>query len=91
MTEDQAKTKWCPFIQFATISGKGIAGVGTNRNEASSGDAELNTKCIGSACMAWRWVKTDTDYEFGTADNEGKMKVLQSPITKYGYCGLAGK
>jgi len=47
--------------------------------------------CIGSQCMAWRWIKIDRDYKFGPADDEGKMKVLSSPITEYGYCGLAGK
>ena len=43
MTEDEAKTKWCPFTKIAAL--EGTSDVGLPR-------AAL---CIGSACMAWRW------------------------------------
>lgn len=37
--------------------------------------------CVASACMAWRWTRTNID------DGEGGTK----PSTDtYGYCGLAG-
>ena len=54
MTEDQAKTKWCPFYR-ATEKGM------DNRLSVRNGAGEAC--CIGAACMAWRWDRslTDTD------------------------------
>lgn len=49
MTEDEAKTKWCPFVRFA-----GDEGIVSNRPVVTENDITL---CIGSACMAWRIVK----------------------------------
>lgn len=55
MTEDEAKTKWCPF---AIASGKRFA-----INRAPEGEINNSCKCLGTACMAWRW-----DYdEYGDA------------------------
>lgn len=42
--------------------------------------------CIGSECMAWRWVEThikDPEWPEGT-------RLIASSDT-HGYCGLAGK
>ena len=44
MTEQEAKTKWCPLAR-----GKG----GVNRADAGE-NTLLYGNCIGSACMAWR-------------------------------------
>jgi hypothetical protein len=42
----------------------------------------LKDPCIGSRCMAWRWVETNV------SDGRGGLK----PSTDtHGYCGLAGK
>lgn len=81
MIEQEAKKCWCPYAKSRVIT------MGLEIVEFGKPDVT----CVGSACMAWRWVKTDSDYKFGPADDEGKIKVLDSPITKYGYCGLAGK
>jgi hypothetical protein len=53
MTEDEAKTKWCPFTRVMNINGQG----GGNRWDKSGAPAHSpnNSLCIGSACMAWRW------------------------------------
>lgn len=64
MTEDEAKTKWCPFARVVD-SARGTDGEGA--------------RCIGSACMAWRWLTSPevvAAYPGSVAD---------------GYCGLAGR
>jgi hypothetical protein len=47
MTEDEAKTKWCPFARIAD----GEPSVAVNRPEPY-GDVP---HCLASFCMAWRW------------------------------------
>lgn len=52
MTEDEAKTKWCPHaLELDTYSET----VAHNRFT----DGEPVSKCIGSECMAWRKTKLD--------------------------------
>ena len=47
MTEDEARTKWCPHAR--------IEGDGRNM-EIVNGHTVPAVFCIGSACMAWRTV-----------------------------------
>lgn len=56
LTEEEAKTKWCPMARNAgvTFRDTGMA-VSVNRDCAEHHGAE-NCNCIGSACAAWRWV-----------------------------------
>jgi hypothetical protein len=70
MTEDEAKTKWCPKFQVATSGGDVSSTFETDnrprewiRDSGQEGPAayvptnKFNASCccIGSACMAWRW------------------------------------
>ncbi len=52
-TEDEAKTKWCPFVRTGLT-----AGMAVNRHVADAPKARDGvydeTRCIGSQCMAWR-------------------------------------
>lgn len=87
MTEDDAKTKWCPFVRvLVSDPGAGLAPAAYNRvctSEGNSGVDESNN-CIGSACMAWRNITEKSSS--GTARNLFiKYEVVG------GYCGLAGK
>ena len=71
MTEDEAKTKWCPFSERA------------NKND----------HCLGSECMAWRWIvdSPDSGYFADGTSIEGDA-CLTSELSAYGgYCGLSGK
>jgi hypothetical protein len=45
MTEEQARTKWCPMVRFQHQ-------LGTNRDACFD---HAGTHCIGSDCMMWRW------------------------------------
>jgi hypothetical protein len=82
MTEEEAKTKWCPHVRYM---GSNLQECGANRWKqilpVEEPDAlnPVACRCIGSACMAWRWIGD----EF--------MDALDSSKAPRGYCGLAGK
>lgn len=86
MTEEEAKTKWCPF---ARVAKRDIPGRSYNRwaDDWSPAGAVDGAKCVGSACMAWRnfppeeWGKDEPPYH--------PSNVGIQPTD--GYCGLAGK
>lgn len=85
MTEDEAKTKWCPFVRMAvgTVAEDGesnvpLVGATPNRFvDRNSGrwSYPKGAACIGSACMAWR------DAPLNRQPNVGRA----------GYCGLSGR
>ena len=65
MTEAEAKKKWCPMVRF-------------ERDLVNRSDPHvLSAKCIGSACMLWRW-----DIVPEEIDGDKNWD---------GHCGLAGK
>lgn len=89
MTEDEAKTKWCPHVQITDMDGL----EGDNR-----GDGGGSYKCLGSDCMVWRFSNEklghDLKYQISNHGDElGRKRHAQflriDPI--HGYCGLAGK
>ena len=91
MTEDEAKTKWCPFYQVATSGGDTSTFETDNRPPEHelrenvwhpTGKVHEQCRCIGSACMAWRW-----EMEYVTIEGTNKFEL--SKVN--GHCGLAGK
>jgi hypothetical protein len=46
MTEDEAKTKWCPMRRITRIG---------NIKIDNTDGKEFTLNCIGSACMMWRF------------------------------------
>ncbi len=79
MTEDEAKTKWCPVARVV-MDGSDNKVVGPfNRDhwitDETLEDTINRSCCIASACMAWRTFR-------GSSIN---------PDATGGYCGLAGK
>jgi len=83
MTEDEARTKWCPFARVLSSLSNGhvvIAAAAGNRANGLTGGG-LNpsaARCIASDCMAWRW------HDGGTS--EGGRDLSRT----FGRCGLAG-
>lgn len=73
MTEDEAKTKYCPFIL-----------AGSNRFDYKNSHSEF-VKCKTSECMMWKWDRGQVHFE-GTDDNKIKID-FDNPDN--GYCGLA--
>lgn len=76
MTEEEAKLCWCPFVRFTSTPSDDFV---PNRSEKSTD----STRCIASACMAWRW-ETET-YEQRHTSMPGKRR-----SATVGFCGLAG-
>jgi len=75
VTEDEAKTKWCPFARVGTSAYTGYPAV--NRDVEGGARTEEASRCVGSACMAWR---------LQNRDSAG----FPIPSERAGYCGLAG-
>lgn len=92
MTQDEAKKRWCPFarvVLYSSNEGSGAPSAGNRCVMTSDLDAALNgaTKCIGSACMAWRW-----QYFFMSLPEENRPHDWKTfAAAEEGYCGLAGK
>ena len=93
MTEDEAKTKWCPHVRIACglieEGGKVLPDLPTfNRVALPSGPAVFPkaATCVGSKCMAWREtspVKASMDL----GPSSGRLPATPAR----GYCGLSGK
>jgi hypothetical protein len=85
MTEEEARTKWCPYARvIMDWSEKHPVAGPFNRDRliADSGNEEDHISqalCIGSACMAWR------------CDRPEDWSAEMWTPTAHGYCGLAGK
>ena len=82
MTEDEAKTKWCPYQEIrlnmmASTLGNLIKMYPKDGARIASG-ANENRDCIASGCMMWR--KRIKSYGG-----------LSEAMDDEGYCGLAGK
>lgn len=77
LKEEDVLDKWCPYSRRYHSSGS------YNRSQNIQ-DIPEGTRCVGSRCMAWRWVQDP----LVTFVANGKPTTT---ISEYGYCGLAGK
>jgi len=78
MTEEEAKTKWCPFVRAVSVdSGHSAANRIALPKEAVA--LPVSARCIASACMAWRMKPVPTP------GGEGRLSRVE------GFCGLAGQ
>ena len=78
MTEDQAKTKWCPMAR----SVPNAVGYSSGNRFDGQNPEFLECKCIASDCMMWAKAT-----EIFHIDDDGKETVI--PKKKSGRCGLA--
>lgn len=76
MTEDEAKTKRCPY-------GSSFDGSNSGR---STMDGNLLSRCVASSCMAWRR-NVIPDFRGARTAEQERMGVGEDG---HGYCGLAG-
>lgn len=84
LTEEEARTKWCPHARQDD-------NVGIFRNALHD---DNGFACIASECMAWRWrveVEYPTAYHNLYSVGGGVMEKPKRTQLKTGYCGLAGR
>lgn len=76
MTEDEAKTKWCPHAVASHTDPR----AGFHADDPDGMRRQF--PCIASACMAWRGENESGTSRAGTG--------WSRPKDGHGYCGLAG-
>lgn len=83
MTEDEARTKWCPMVRTGLVAGMAV-NHHVGRDGLHAGDVHDETRCVASECMMWRWAAKST--------MKGPPSAMASVDQKdwKGYCGLAG-
>ena len=57
MTEEEAKTKWCPMVR-GTYSNRYVSEIGFSKDQA----------CLASGCALWRW--ENTSFVKGTEEDK---------------------
>lgn len=92
ITEAEATLKWCPMVRYA-IGPEETALAAVNRNSALSPTLRQteHARCIGSACMSWRW--THIVDPAWVQPRTGPAALMPGPTVQSdrGYCGLGGK
>lgn len=87
MTEDEAKTKWCPFARRLFDWNEETS---YNRRK----DDTPGSLCIASACMAWRWFDDIEDGKLHRythkSEHGSSAEILKDVSLRRGFCGLAG-
>lgn len=95
LTEEEAKTRWCPFVRMSN-------GPDGSWNTMRDVRDETAYFCRGSACMAWRIgesakkkvqsvVSGDSAFWVDVAAPEYANRQALEVRDGRGYCGLAGK
>jgi hypothetical protein len=105
VTEQEAFTKWCPFVRHV-IDESTKAACNRDPDTGNPDRPTLWNRCLGSECMAWRWVPHGRQLLSAVAregwdhisaeDSEDGHECWIEPedawIARWhGFCGLAGK
>ena len=80
MTEDDAKTKWCPHSRVGINAKEGVFGRWHNftANRFAGEEVKGHCNCLASKCMCWKW------------DNEAEYFNSEGDTQAQGHCGLTG-
>lgn len=91
ITEKDASTKWCPFARVLLPINQAGNRIGTfhktlteERDRKHYEQQEADCNCLGSRCMAWRWIENPSE---PVPDNYGGVRFGNGT----GYCALAGR
>ena len=93
MTEEEAKTKWCPHVVASHTDPRQPP---SQYEREAGATSPFRHNCIGSACMAWRWKRGPVEARPARpAYDEESGKHYDIPARKAapgdGFCGLAGQ
>jgi len=91
MTEEQAKTKWCPMTRLegneeGPFNRMAFSLKRWFKWECTSPYQENAANCIASDCMMWRWQRTPE-----RAKEMGRKALSHEYYEEDGYCGLTGE
>lgn len=94
VTEDEARTKRCQesFGDSKRTTGGEMVSIPVFGGPATSAGMAVVTSpshCIGSACMAWRWLGWQVDSQLGT--KQFTLEKYTEYSHRVAYCGKAGK
>ena len=77
--ESDAEAKWCPFSRVLSTQGVHNRVPRDQRQDREAVEALVNAAlCMGSACMAWRWVDPENSDEgyCGLVPNPPMLSIL---------------
>lgn len=77
VTEQEARTKWCPHARVASYNEQSA------RNRTADGTLMAASRCMASACMAWKW-----KHNHSPEERQEREKFGLKAETPKGYCGL---
>lgn len=89
LTEQEAAERWCPFVRYRAAYDDTASNRWKQSAPADQPDAlnPIACRCIGSACMAWRW---ESRPDRSVSAGQGVRLDVMPPTSHRGYCGLAG-
>ena len=88
ITEEEAKTKWCPLARIAAIGSAGS--VSANRVSDGKNIDTSRSLCIASECMAWCWDNRKVGHDPEYAGIAAAIKFTKDNPLR-GHCGAFGK
>ena len=74
MTEEEALKKWCPFVRLVVREDGNYRETWAQTNRGEDVNCSTGTTCIGSTCMAWRWLQLSEPKESGYCGLAGEPK-----------------
>lgn len=90
LTEEEAKTKWCPETRIHEVRGAGVYVNKPITDENPHGHANAaSVLCIGSACMAWRWRDPQPEipiFVSGESNDDFVKRRDRVLAARIGYC-----
>ncbi len=81
-SEMEARKKWCPFAR--AWDGPVTPAIIASSNRGTYGEPHHQCLCLGSGCMAWRYVLTHIENPKAPGGD------LIPSHDSHGFCGLAG-
>ena len=86
-TEEEAKTKWCPFSRAGWTGGVESQYSGNRWFEQDGETVSKDVSCLGPRCAAWTWQDVKRDDGWWEETGPQTLRKLNSPPR--GRCGLS--